>query len=176
MPDGVTVVLARRTLATQLLDVLVEDTHLVAASDLQFHGHAPIESHSFFHFRGTALPAHSRSWIQLTQLTGSTSLIRLGSYGLTIGIALLGMLIPLRGLWQIRTSRLSEVPFTSAQIQQWRATHLRLLHTIARLDDQHEAGRLDAETYQQRRRAYKKQLFDIVEQLHAAQQDKESVS
>jgi hypothetical protein len=176
IPDGVAVVLARRTLATQLLDVLVEDTHLVAASDLQFRGRAPIESHSFFHFRGTELQAHSRSWIQLTQLTGSVSLIRLGSYGLTIGIALLGMLTPLRGLWQARTSRMSEAPFTAAQIQQRRAAHLRLLHTIARLDDQHEAGRLDAETYQQRRRACKKQLLDIVEQLRAAQQDKESVS
>jgi hypothetical protein len=51
-----------------------------------------------------------------------------------------------------------------------------LLHAIARLDDQYEAGRLDAETYQQRRRACKKQLLDIVEQLRAAQQDKESVS
>ena len=176
MPDGMTVVLARRTFATQLLDVLVEDTHLVAASDLQFRGNAPIESHSFFHFRGTELPALSRSWIQLTQLNGSTSLIRLGSYGLTIGIALLGMLIPLRGLWQTRTARMPEVPFIAAQIQQWRATHLRLLHAIARLDDQYEAGRLDAETYQQRRRACKKQLLDIVEQLRAAQQDKESVS
>jgi hypothetical protein len=176
IPDRVTVVLARRTLATQILDVLVEDTHLVAASDLQFRGRAPIESHSFFHFRGTELLAHSRSWIQLTQLSGSASLIRLGSYGLTIGIALLGMLIPLRGLWQARTVHVPEAPFTTAQIQQWRAAHLRLLHTIARLDDQHAAGRVDAETYQQRRRDCKKQLLAIAEQLRAAEQDKESVS
>lgn len=176
MPDGVTVVLARRTLVTQTLDVLIEDTHLVAASDLQFRGYAPIESHSFSHFRGTDLPAHSRSWIQLTQLNGSASLIRLGGYGLIIGMALLGMLIPLHGVWRVRTARVPAAPFTSAQIQQWRAAHLRLLQTIAHLDDQHEAGRLDVETYQQRRRAYKKQLLDIVEQLHAAQQDKENVT
>jgi hypothetical protein len=176
MPDRVTVVLARRTLATQTFDVLVEDTHLVAASELQFHGRAPIEAHSFFHFRGTELPAQSRSWIQLTQLSGTASLIRFGGYGLIIAIALLGMLIPLSGTWWARPARMPVAPLSPVQMQQWRAAHLRLLQTIAHLDDQYEAGELDVETYQQRRHAYKKQLLDIVEQLHAAQQDKETVT
>lgn len=176
MPEGVTVVLARRTLPTRVFDVLVEDKQLVAASDLSFQGHAPIESHSFFHFRGTDLAAHSRSWLQVTRLTGSASLIRISSYGLIIGIALCGMLMPFYGVWRRRTSSAPDELFTPEQIEQWRAERFRMLQTIARLDDQREAGSLDEEAYQQRRRAYKTQLLDIVEHLHEAQQYKEASS
>jgi hypothetical protein len=176
MSDRVMVILARRTLPTRVFDILVEDKQLVATSDMQFLGHAPIESHSFFHFRGTELPAQSRSWLQVTRVTGSASLVRLGGYGLVIGIALLGLLIPLRGVWRSRPSQAYAPSLTSGQIQQWQAAHLQLLRSIASLDDQHEAGTLDDTTYQQRRRACKKQLLDVVEQLHQAQQYKETIT
>jgi hypothetical protein len=175
MSDRVMVILARRTLPTRVFDILVEDTQLVATSDLQLLGRAPVESHSFFHFRGTELPAQSRSWLQITRITGSASFVRLGSYGLVIGIALLGLLIPLSGIWR-SPSQISAASVAPGQIQQWRAAHLQLLRTIAGLDDQHEAGTLDDETYQQRRRAYKRQLLDVVEQLHQAQQFKETIT
>lgn len=176
MSDRVMVILARRTLPTRVFDILVEATQLVATSDLQLLGRSPIESHSFLHFRGTELPVQSRSWLQVTRITGPASLVRLGSYGLVIGIALLGLLIPLSGVWRTRPSQVSAVSVAPRQIQQWQAAHLQLLRTIAGLDDQHEAGTLDDATYEQRRRAYKRQLLDVVEQLHQAQQYKETIT
>jgi hypothetical protein len=50
---------------------------------------------------------------------------------------------------------------------------LRLLQTIALLDDQHQAGIIEAGVYQQRRDEYKQQLLDLAQQLRHAPSDKE---
>jgi hypothetical protein len=50
---------------------------------------------------------------------------------------------------------------------------LRLLQTIAHLDDQYQAGIIDAQVYQQRRDKYKQQLLELAQQLRHAPSDKE---
>ena len=176
MPGGVTTVLTQRTLPTGILDVFVDQRHLVATSDLQPQGPLTIASHPFFHFRGTNLAAHSRAWFQVTQLTDSAALVRVSSYGLIIAIALFGVLTPLYGKWRGLGRQERSAPVALEQIRQWHADRVGLLRAVARLDDQRQTGTLDEETYQRRRRECKQQLLDVVERLHEAQQDKEMVS
>jgi hypothetical protein len=101
--DSLATILVERTLDTSMLDVLVEDEHLHATSDLPFGGRVSIEPHVFAHFRGMNLEAHSRSWLQLTPHQASSSLLHIGAYGLIIGIMLLGVLIPLYDVWHSQT-------------------------------------------------------------------------
>ncbi len=170
MLDKVTMVLARRRLPTMVFDIFVDATQLVATSDLQFYGRVPLESHSFLHFRGTKVAADSRSWLQLTRLTTrATSVLKIGGYSMIISIALLGMLIPLYGIWRRRTTLAPEETVTPEELGQWRADRTRLLQTIARLDNAREAGALDEPVYRQQRQAYKQQLLRTVEQLHHVQ-------
>src|SRR5262245_5081941 len=97
--DGLATIRVERTLATSMLDVLVEDEHLNATSDLPFGGRASIDPHVFAHFRGMNLEAHSRSWLQLTPRQASASLLHVGAYGLIMGIMLLGVLISMHDVW-----------------------------------------------------------------------------
>lgn len=168
-----TVIFTDRTLPTTVFDIFVEETHLVAASDLQFGGRVAATPHAFLHFRGTDLAARTRSWLQLTHRTASAPLLQIGMYALTLGIALLGIAIPSYGVWRARTRPDRSQPMTPAQLQELHAAHGGLLRTIARLDDQHEAGTLDEDTYRQRRHRYKEQLIELAEYLHNSQQPKE---
>src|SRR5262249_61278347 len=97
--DDLATIVVERTLGTAMLDVLVEDAHLHATSDLPFGGRVSIDPHVFAHFRGMNLDAHSRSWLQLTPRQTSASLLHIGAYGLIMGIVLLGVFIPLHDVW-----------------------------------------------------------------------------
>jgi hypothetical protein len=171
--DDMQIVFTSRPLPTAVFDVFVEETNLTAASDLQFSGRVAAAPHAFWHFRGTDLAEQTRSWLQLTRRTATTPLLRVGTYGLILGIALLGIAIPCYGAWRGRTQHDAARPILPTQSQELQATRIRLLQTIARLDDQHEAGALDEDTYQQQRHIYKQQLVELVEHLHYSQQDKE---
>src|SRR5712691_7049695 len=169
--DGLATILVERTLGTSLLDVLVEDEHLNATSDLPFGGRVSIDPHVFAHFRGMNLEAHSRSWLQLTPRQISASLLYMGAYGLIIGITLLGVLMPFHNVWHGRAQQEQrEIDFVKhEQIQDVKGTVWHLIRSIARLDDAHQDGMVDASTYGQRRQAYKDQLFQLVEQLQRSQ-------
>jgi hypothetical protein len=52
---------------------------------------------------------------------------------------------------------------------------VRLLQTVAHLDDAYAAGRLDVQDYKRQRQHYKQQLVDLTEQLHHTRQTVESV-
>ena len=52
MPGKVMMILPRRTLPTDALDILVEEQSFAATSDLEFAGRVSIEPHVFTHFRG----------------------------------------------------------------------------------------------------------------------------
>jgi hypothetical protein len=166
-------ILAQRILPTATLDVLVEDEYLVATSDLQPNGRVAIESRSFFHYRGTDLAAHTRSWLQLTGRTESWLLLRLGAYSLTICIALFGIGLPLYGAWRRRGRQEREAFITPKQLQALDAKRLDVLQTIVHLDTQRAAGTIEEGVYQQRRQGYKNQLLDLVSQLQKAQQEKQ---
>ena len=97
-----TTILVERTLSTAILDVLVEDTRFVTTSNLQFGGRVTIDPHVFAHFRGMNLEAHSRSWLQLMPQRTSVSFLPAVAYSLIIGIALLGVAIPLYKSWRGR--------------------------------------------------------------------------
>lgn len=165
--DSLATVLVERTLGTAMLDVLVEDEHLHASSDLAFGGRVSIEPHIFAHFRGTNLEAHSRSWLQLTPRQTSTSWLHLGAYGLIVGIVLLGVFMPLRDVWHrpAQPEHRETNGLQHAQRSDVKGAGRFLLQSIARLDDEYEHGRVDADTYQQRRQAYKEQLCTLVEEL-----------
>jgi hypothetical protein len=169
--DDLATILVERTLSTSVLDVLVEDEHLNTTSDLQFGGRVSIDPHVFAHFRGMNLEAHSRSWLQLTPRQTSASLLYMGAYGLIIGITLLGVLMPFHNLWHGRVQQEQrEIDFVKhEQIQDVKGTVWHLIRSIARLDDAHQDGMVDASTYGQRRQAYKDQLFQLVEQLQRSQ-------
>ena len=166
-------ILAQRTLPTATLDVLVEDEHLVATSDLQPNGRVAIESRPFFHFRGIDLAAHTRSWLQLIRPTKSLSLIGIGAYSLTICIALFGIGLPLYGAWCRRGQQERGVLITPEQLQALYAERLDVLQAIVRLDNQRAAGTIEEGMYQQQRQGYKKRLLALVSQLQQAQQEKQ---
>lgn len=176
MTDTVRMVLTRRTLPTRVFDIFVDTRQLVASSDVPFNERFDTESHSFFHFRGTNLEANSRTWLQVTRLATSTSVLRIMSYASILGMILLGVAIPLshtwRGLWRPQRRQAVSVE----QLQQWHTERVGLLRAMARLDDQYAAGVLDDATYRQSRGACKSQLLDIVEQLQTAQQDKDGAA
>jgi hypothetical protein len=169
--DALTTILVERTLSTSMLDVLVEDEHLNTTSDLQFGGRVSIDPHIFAHFRGMNLEAHSRSWLQLTPRQTSASLLHMGAYGLIIGITLLGVVIPFHNVrhGQMQQEQRETDFLKHEQIQNVKGTVWRLIGNIARLDDAYQDGVIDASTYQQRRQAYKEQLFQLVEPLQRSQ-------
>jgi hypothetical protein len=160
-------ILVEPTLGTSMLDVLVEDEHLHAASDLAFGGRVSIEPHVFAHFRGTNLEAHSRSWLQLTPRQTSASWLHIGAYGLIVGIVLLGVFMPLRDVWHgpAQPEPRETQGMQRAQRADVKGAGRDLLQSMARLDDEYEHGTVAADTYQQRRQAYKEQLCKLVEEL-----------
>ena len=169
--DDLTTILVERTLNTSMLDVLVEDELLNATSDLQFGGRISMEPHVFAHFRGMNLEAHSRSWLQLTPRQTSVYFLHIGAYSLTIGIMLLGVVLPFRNVWHGRIQQEHREKDTAKheQIQEGKGAAWHLMRSIALLDDTHRDGMVDDSTYQQRRQAYKEQLFQLIEQLQKSQ-------
>lgn len=162
-------ILVERTLGTSMLDVLVEDEHLHASSDLAFGGRVSIEPHVFAHFRGTNLEAHSRSWLQLTPRQTSASWLHIGAYGLIVGIVLLGVCIPLRDVWHgpAQPAHRDTNGLQRAQRADVKGVGRYLLQSMARLDDEYENGTVAVDTYQQQRQAYKEQLCKLVEELQS---------
>jgi hypothetical protein len=175
--DSLATILVERTLGTAMLDVLVEDEHLHASSDLAFGGRVSIEPHIFAHFRGTNLEAHSRSWLQLTPRQTSASWLHIGAYGLVVGIVLLGVFMPLRGVWHrpAQPEHRETNGLQHAQRSDVKGAGRYLLQSIARLDDEYENGIVDADTYQQRRQAYKEQLCKLVEELQRNEASQKAV-
>jgi hypothetical protein len=169
-------ILTRRTLPTRVLDIFVDTRQLVASSDVPFFGRVDIESHPFFHFRGTNLEANSRTWLQVTRLATSASVLRIVSYTSIIAMVLLGVAIPLSHTWRRPWRSQRRQVVSVEQLQQWHTERVGLLRAMARLDDQYAAGVLDDITYRQSRGACKSQLLDIVEQLQTAQQDKDGAA
>jgi hypothetical protein len=165
--DSLATILVDRILGTSMLDVLVEDEHLNATSDLPFGGRVSIDPHVFAHFRGMNLAAHSRSWLQLTPRQTSTSWLHVGAYGLIMSIVLLGVLIPLYDVWhgQGQTDPRETEVLQHAQSADVKVVIRDLLQSIVRLDNEYENGRVDEDTYQQRRQACKEELYKLVEEL-----------
>jgi hypothetical protein len=165
--DGLTTLLVERTLATSMLDVLVEDEHLNATSDLPFGGRVSIDPHVFSHLRGMNLEAHSRSWLQLTPRQTSASWLSMGAYGLIVGIVFLGLCMPLYDVWhgQAQSDHTPADVLQHTQRADMKRAGRYLLQSIARLDDEYEHGIVEADTYQQRRQAYKEQLCKLIEEL-----------
>lgn len=161
----VMVILPRRTLPTDVLDVLVEEASLAATSDLAFAGHVSIEPHMFTHFQGVDLPERSRSWVQLAQRATMFPTLRAGVYGLVVALSLAGMVAPyIRGL-RARPISASQLQATPQQIHDLRAAEQLLLQHISQLDRQQEAGAIDDVGYHIRRRDYKARLCGLLRQL-----------
>jgi hypothetical protein len=173
LQTDVATIVSERTLPTTVLDVLVEDNQLVAASDLQFMGRVSIEPHTFWHFQGVNLAVHARSWLQVTRRHAPAPFLQVGAYGIIVGILLLGVGLPLYKTWHWRTQQRLEANKLSEQVADLHVSRLHLLQTIAHLDDQHQAGTIESSVYQQYRSEYKKQLFDIVRQLRHVPSDKD---
>jgi hypothetical protein len=167
-------IVSERTLPTTVLDVLVEDNQLVASSDLQFMGRVSIEPHTFWHFQGANLAVHTRSWLQVTRRNASAPFLQAGTYCIIVGIILSGIGLPLYRTWRWRTQQRQGVDGLSEELADLHVSRLRLLQTIAHLDDQYYAGIIEPSVYQQHRSEYKKQLLDIVRQLRHAPSDKET--
>ena len=171
MKQAMRTLLLRHVLPTQAFDIFVDTRQLVATSDIPYRGRIPIESHVFFHFRGTQLAPNVRSWLQLTRLqAGSASFLRIGSYTLVIGLALLGICIPLCRLRWARSRHISATVPTPEQVQQWQVDQVQLLQTIARLDSAWEAGTVDENLYRNQRKLYKDQAIELAQHLRRAQQ------
>jgi hypothetical protein len=169
----VVTILTERTLPTAVLDILVEDERLVAISDLQPMEHVSIQAHSFWHFRGTNLPVQARSWFQVTRRHAPTPFLQVGAYIVIAGMTLFGIGFPLYEAWYKRRQRRLDSIGPVGELETLNVVRLRLLQTIAHLDDQYQAGIIDAQVYQQRRDKYKQQLLDLAQQLRHAPSDKE---
>jgi len=170
-------ILVQRTMATSVLDILVDDERFVTTSDLPFGGRVSIEPHPFSHFRGMNLEAHSRSWLQLMPHQTSLPFLSIGAYSLIVGIMLLGVILPLQNIWygrvQPEKSRIGRPKHE--QIQELKVMGRKALQSIARLDDQHENGMLGEAAYQQHRQVYKAQLFSLAEQFQRVQERRDSI-
>ncbi len=166
-------ILTERTLPTAVLVILVEDERLVAISDLQPMERVSITPHTFWHFRGTNLPVHARSWFQVTRRNAPAPFLQVGAYIIVIGMTLFGIGLPIYEVWYKRRQQRRDSIGSVGELATLNVTRLRLLQTIARLDDQYQAGIIEAEVYQQRRAIYKQQLLDLAQQLQHTPSDKE---
>lgn len=168
----VAIILSERSLPTVTLDLLVQDAQLVASSDLRFEGRVSFEPHTFFHFRGTDLPAQARSWLQVTRRSGAAPLLQVLTYSLIIGLVLLGIIVAWVSMTRSQKQADIEPDLRTADRRALTTARFRLLNDIARLDDLHEAGGMSQTAYRRQREAYKQQLLVLYEQLQAAPQDK----
>ena len=165
----VMMIVPRRTLPTDVLDILVEEQSFAATSDLQLAGRVSIEPHVFTHFRGADLPARSRSWLQLARRARPVPALQMGVYGLVVAVSLAGVAAP-----YVRTRHSAPVPLPPAapptvqQLQELRQTELLLLQRISRLDREYEAGALADADYHPRRGDYKAQLCQVLRQQQQA--------
>jgi hypothetical protein len=166
-------ILTERTLPTTVLDILIEDERLVAISDLQPLERVSIKPHTFWHFRGTNLPVHARSWFQVTRRNTPAPFLRVGAYAVVVSLILFGIALPLYAVWGKRRQQGLDCIGLVGELDTLNMARLRLLQTIARLDDQYQAGIIEARIYQQRRDEYKQQLLDLAQQLRHALSDKE---
>ncbi|GIX47959.1 MAG: hypothetical protein KatS3mg131_2170 [Candidatus Tectimicrobiota bacterium] len=163
----VTTVLFERALPTEVLDVLVDATHLAANSDLGFVGRLALEPHQFLHFRGLDLEARSRSWLQLAVVHGASRWLRLGAYALVGALVLGGLAAPLYGA---RRRQGRAAPLLPQEVSRLEAEYGRLLRALARLDDRHAAGELAAPVYQERRQQLKRRLLAVAAALQQSGQ------
>ena len=161
----VMMILPRRTLPTDVLDVLVEEESLAATSDLSFAGRVSVEPHVFTHFRGTDLPARSRSWVQLAQRVTALPALRMGAYGLVVVLSLAGMTAPYVRRRRNKSIAAPQLQGTPQQIHALRAAEKRLLQRISQLDRKREAGAIDDANYHPLRRDYKAQLCSLLRQF-----------
>ena len=162
----VMMILPRRTLPTDVLDVLVEEEALAATSDLPFAGRVAVEPHVFTHFRGVDLPPRSRSWVQLAQRATALPALRVGVYGLVVALSLAGMAAPYARRQYAKPMGVPpRVQATPQQMNDLRAAEQRLLQRISQLDRQREAGAIDEADYHPRRRDDKAQLCGVLWQL-----------
>lgn len=166
---------SRRTLPTDVLDVLVEEASLAATSDLSFAGRVPIEPHVFTHFRGVDLPEQSRAWVQLAQRATTLPAVRAGAYGLVVALSLAAMAAPYARTQRVKSMAASPVQATPQQVREWRAAEQTLLRRIAQLDGQWEAGAIADAAYHPRRRDYKAQLCGLLRQLHQMEHQNQRV-
>ena len=165
----VTMIIPRRTLPTDVLDILVEERSFAATSDLEFAGRVSIEPHVFTHFRGANLSEGSRSWLQLAQRARPVPALQVGVYGLVVAVSLAGAAAPYVRTRRAATAALPPpAPPTVAQLQQLRQTESLLLQRISRLDREHEAGAIADADYLPRRGDYKAQLCLVLRQLQQA--------
>ena len=155
----------RRTLPTDVLDVLVEEESLAATSDMSFAGRVAVEPHVFTHFRGADLPARSRSWIQLAQRATAFPAMRVGAYGIVVVLSLAGIAAPYARTRRADSTPVQQVQATPRRIPELRAAEQLLLQRISQLDRQREAGVIDDAAYYPRRRDYKSQLCGLLRQL-----------
>jgi hypothetical protein len=171
MRQRVRTLLLRHSLPTGIIDVFTDAKELVATSNFQFLGEIPIQSHTFFHFRGPSPEAGARNWVQVVRLGARASTtLRIVSYTLIVAIALMGLAMPLYNQYR-RRSRSEAEPATSAEaIQAWQAERSQLLWTIAQLDNAQANEALDEPVYRQCRQSYKQQLRRVAEDLHRANQ------
>lgn len=169
MTERVRTLLLRQSLPTAMIDIFTDAKHLIAASNLQFLGEVPIESHQFLHFRGMPSEPGTRNWLQITRLgTGVSHVLRFLSYTLIIAIAIAGLAMPLYSQWRRASHATSSS--SAKDIQAWRIEYSRLLMAIAQLDNDRAAGALDEPIYRQRRQSYKQQLRRVTEELHRTNQ------
>ena len=167
----VMMIVPRRTLPTELLDILVEEQSFAATSDLEFAGRVSIEPHVFTHFRGAHLAEGSRSWLQLAQRARPVPALLAAVYGLVVAVSLAGAAAP-----YVRTRGAApdelppSAPPTVQQLQELRRTELLLLQRISRLDREHEAGAMADADYHPRRGDYKAQLCTVLSHLRQAEE------
>jgi hypothetical protein len=161
----VMIILPRRTLPTDVLDVLVEEESFAATSDLSFAGRVSVEPHVFTHFRGVDLPERSRSWLQLAQRATALPALRVGVYGLVVVLSLTGMAAPYARGRRAKPIAAPQLQATPQQIHDLRAAEQLLLQRISQIDRRWEAGAIDDMDYHPRRRDYKTQLCSLLRQL-----------
>jgi hypothetical protein len=89
-------------------------------------------------------------------------------------MTLFGIGLPLYEVWYKRRQRRLDSIELVGELDTLNMARLRLLQTVARLDDQYQAGIIEARVYQQRRDEYKQQLLDLAQQLRHAPSDKET--
>jgi hypothetical protein len=112
----------------------------------------------------------------LTWRTKPLFLIQIGAYSLILCLVLLGLGLPLYEAWHGQGRHVRTGHITPQQLQALQTERLRVLQTIARLDDQRKTDTIEEGMYQQQRQTYKKQLLKIIMQLRQVERDKEGAN
>jgi len=152
------------------LNVLVNDVGVkVSSSQVTFQGKRGGSGQQFLNLAGSDIPAGEVITLSFEDLPhGDETRAAVGSPVVLVAVivALAGALAAIGYLiWQRQREVPAMEPSAPADLSELEMERERLILSIARLDDEYEAGNIDEDVYQRERSARKARLLEVIQQI-----------